>query len=266
MRRSHALALIGLAALGGCTQSLSEAVGELRRPLPPPQQAQAPAPAPAPPKNTVTPPPPPQARAEPKEERGGFRLPGFGRRDSGDVAQNAPRNTVTPPPPPAAQPKQGGGFRIPGFGGGAPRAEEPAASTEDGKRSRGILPRLPEGNDPVSYRPITFEGLARGVRDDSMPHNIGVDITATVDARFVRQIVIDLRGGGGLAVSRREGDCIQVLLPWQIDQNKFDSGRYRIRGIYRRTGFDQEFVFENNRYQMSCGDAYLFVKYIERAP
>ena len=54
--------------------------------------------------------------------------------------------------------------------------------------------------------------------------------------------------------------------PWQIDQDRFDSGRYRVRGIYRRTWFDREFVYEGNRYEMSCGDAYLFVRNIERAP
>ena len=60
MRLTHAIALLGLAALGGCTQSLGEAMGEITRPIPqrqstmpapaptPHHQASAPAPAPAP--------------------------------------------------------------------------------------------------------------------------------------------------------------------------------------------------------------------------
>ena len=246
-------------------------MGEITRPIPQ-RQSTIPAPAPTPQQQASAPAPAPAPAAEPRRRGGIFAdappLPGFGRNRNKDKAGET-QTAQKPAPAPAPAEPRSGGFRLPGFGGGAstPSAPpEPRASLEDGKRSGGILPRVPEGVDPITYRAVTLEGLAKGVKDDTLPHNIGVEVTVTVDARFVRQIVVDLRGGGGLAVSRREGDCIQILLPWQIDQDRFDSGRYRVRGIYRRTWFDREFVYEGNRYEMSCGDAYLFVRNIERAP
>ncbi len=258
MRRLAVTLAVSAVALSACTQTVGEAIGELTRgPVAAPAPVPTPAPAPqrqaaATPAPAATPvpvprgpaaPPPRTATAEP-ESKGGLRLPripGLPRRDASAPAPAAP----TPPP------SGGGGFL--GLGvlfGPAPNPSEY------------VTP-----NDKTPYRQVTMDGLSKGVRDNSLPVNLPVEVTANVDARFTRQIVIDLRGGGALAVSRREGDCIQVLLPYSLAQDKFGTGRYLVKGIYRRQWMPNEgFIYEQNHYEPACGDAYFFVRSIVKAP
>lgn len=266
MRRLAVTLAVSAAALSACTQSVGEAIGELTRgpvasptpapaPTPAPQrQAATPVPAATPspaPATTAGAPQPTGPAAPPREEGGGLRLPripGLPRREASTPAPKpTPQPQVATTPPPSG----GGGF----LGLGALFGPPPS-------QTEYVTP-----NDKTPYRQVTLEGLARGVKDNSLPVNLPVEVTANVDARFNRQIVIDLRGGGALAVSRREGDCIQVLLPYSLDQNKFGTGRYLVKGIYRRQWMPSDgFIYEQNRYEPSCGDAYLFVRSIVKAP
>jgi hypothetical protein len=120
-------------------------------------------------------------------------------------------------------------------------------------------------NDPTRYTAFTLDQLAQQVREGTLDSDTAVEFQAPIDARFARQIVIDLRTGEGQVVSRRRGDCLQVLLPFQIDQEEFDTGKYFIRGTFRRQWLpDDGFNFELNRYDPACGDAYLVARALIR--
>jgi hypothetical protein len=254
MRRLTITMVLSAVALSACTQSVGQAVGELTRGRQGGAVYTPTAPAqPAPQQQAAAKPTPPPAPVAQTGEKGGFhlpRLPGLPRRDTATPAaeKSAPQPKVASAAPaaPAAE------HHFLGFGGFPLVKDKAPPPTE-----------LALTSDPTPYRAVTLEGLARGVKDNSLPLNLPIEITADVDARFNRQIVIDLRGGGGLAVSRREGDCIQVLLPFPLDQANFSTGHYLIKGIYRRQWMPVDgFMLDMNRYEAACGDAYLFVRSI----
>ncbi len=187
-----------------------------------------------------------------------------------------PRAPASMPPPTAAPAQQAAAPAVPAAPrvGAAQSAPAPvAAAPAPAPERRSIFTgraRAPQqdvsATDRTVYRQMTLAGLAKTVRDGTLRDGEFIEITAPVDGRFNRQIVIDLRLGDGQAASRRAGDCIQVLLPYFVDQKKFESGRYRIRGAYHKAERDPLFTYEQNRYEPACGTAYIHARWMDAAP